>query len=166
SAAAGQSGRLYVVTFDPSLGDVRQMTVANVGITAAPTVAYLAQLRNETVAATTLNAGTGEAADVTLAAGTALNLNADSTLAAQLTTVANNNNRVRDAATVTLSGGTLYFKGNAATASTETLGALILTANTASILRSDFGGVPGQSLTFTASAGAIVTRNTGATLNL
>ena len=36
-------------------------------------------------------------------------------------TSANNNNRVNDAATVTLSGGTLWFKGNAAVASSRLL---------------------------------------------
>ena len=104
--------------------------------------------------------GAGSAATtsaVTLAAGTTLVLD---------NTTTNNANRINDTATVTLSGGTLYFKGNASTASTETVGALVLTANTASILRSDYGGVAGQSLSFTASSGSVLTRNTGATINV
>ena len=51
-------------------------------------------------------------------------------------------------------------------ASTETLGALTLASNTASIIRSDYGGVAGQALTFTASSGSVLNRNLGATLNL
>src|SRR5207244_1202813 len=72
----------------------------------------------------------------------------------------NNTNRVRDAATVTLAGGTLWFVGNTATASTETLGALTLGAGASapSIIRSEFGGVAGQQLTF-----ASITRAVGST---
>src|SRR5262249_5441557 len=67
SAAAGQSGRFYLVVFDPSLGDVQQMTFAATGMAAAPTGLYLAQARTETINSLTLNAGTGESADVNLA---------------------------------------------------------------------------------------------------
>ena len=72
----------------------------------------------------------------------------------------------RTPAPVTLSGGTFYFKGNSSTPSTETVGPLVLATNTASILRSDFGGVAGQALTFTASSGSVLVRNTGATLQI
>src|SRR5581483_10706907 len=83
SGANGQSGRVYLVTFDPSLGDVQMMTVSGAGAS----VAYLAQTRTETVSTLALNAGTGESADVNLAAGTVLAVNADSTIGGQLATV-------------------------------------------------------------------------------
>ena len=90
-------------------------------------------------------------------------VNAGTTLV--LDNTARNANRLGDTATLTLAGGTLWFKGNALAASTETVGTLTLAANTASTLRVEYAAA-GQALTFTASAGNVLNRNAGATLNL
>ncbi|HZJ15964.1 MAG TPA: autotransporter-associated beta strand repeat-containing protein, partial [Chthoniobacteraceae bacterium] len=105
-------------------------------------------------------AGTGSAlstSSVTVASSGTLTLDNSTTNLAD---------RLANTAAVTLSGGTLRFVGNSSVASTETVGPLVLAANTASTIRTDYGGVAGQVLAFTAGTGSVLTRNTGATLNL
>ncbi len=72
----------------------------------------------------------------------------------------NNANRLKDTATITLSGGTLQLLGNSSN-TTEAIGAITLAANTDNAINVA-PGASNRSATFTASS---LTRNLGATVN-
>lgn len=76
AASPADFGRLYLIKFNASLGDMQMLTASGAGLTPAAatlTVTYIAQLQQETATgALTLNAGSGEAGNVSLGTGTIL----------------------------------------------------------------------------------------------
>ena len=139
-ASSGANNQYFQVTFQGALAGLPQppMTISTSGLTAS---------REHRA---------GQRLDDDDRGGAGLTINTGGTVTLDNTAI-NNTNRINDAATVALNGGTLNFLGTATAASSQTLGALPdrrrLTVNSTS---------SGQNATLTFAS---LARSAGATVN-
>src|SRR5262249_46208299 len=106
-ASSGANNQVFQVTFQGALNGIPQpvMAISTSGLTASANIVL-------------------GSVSTTTAGSPALTINTGATLTLDNTTV-NNTNRVNDAATVVMNGGTLNYLGGNGVASTETLGTVL-----------------------------------------